>query len=132
MLENTPPPVPAPSCQLEGTRPNSARIAIKANRRILFVDPAEVVTMEAQSNYLLLRAVSDSGFLFRESISNVASKLLPYGFARIHRSALINGAFVEEIHPWASGENVPRTREEKNSIFHVPVKGICISSLRCG
>jgi two-component system LytT family response regulator len=117
MLENTPIAMHAPPRQLEGTRSNSACIAIKANRCILFVDPAEVVTVEAQSNYVLLSAVSGSGFLLRESISNVASKFLSYGFVRIHRSALINAAFVEEIHPCASGEYVLRVRGGRE--FHV-------------
>jgi two-component system LytT family response regulator len=40
----------------------------------------------------------------RESISVVAEKVEPYGFIRIHRSALVNTAFVEEIRPYPTGE----------------------------
>jgi len=42
--------------------------------------------------------------LLRESISVMAEKLKAYGFIRIHRSVLINAAFVEEIKPWPTGE----------------------------
>jgi len=93
-----------------------SRIAIKAKGRILFVDPADVVTVEAQGNYVLLRRMSGSDLL-RESMSCIAEKLRPYGFIRIHRSVLINASFVEEIHPWTTGEYVLRIKGGKE--FHV-------------
>jgi two-component system, LytTR family, response regulator len=46
---------------------------------------------------------SDS-YLLRESISVVAEKLKPYGFIRIHRSALVNTSFVVEIKPYPTGK----------------------------
>ncbi len=88
------------------------RIAIKAKGRILFIDPADVVTVEAQGNYVLLRRMSGTDLL-RESMSAVAEKLRPYGFVRIHRSVLINASFVEEIHPWTTGEYVLRIKGGK-------------------
>src|ERR1700719_712886 len=54
--------------------------------------------------------------LLRESISAMEEKLAPYGFVRIHRSVLINSAFVHEIQPWPTGEYVLRIkgpREQK-------------------
>jgi two-component system LytT family response regulator len=33
----------------------------------------------------------------------VAEKLRPYGFIRIHRSALVNTSFVVEIKPYSTG-----------------------------
>ena len=92
------------------TRPS--RIAIKAKGRILFIDPADVIAVEAQGNYVLLQRVSGSDLL-HESMSTVAEKLQPYGFVRIHRSVLINASFVEEIHPWTTGEYVLRIRGGK-------------------
>lgn len=82
-----------------------SRIAIKAKGRMLFIDPADVVAVEAQGNYVLFRRTSGSELL-RESMSAVAEKLRSYGFVRIHRSVLINASFVEEIHPWTAGEYV--------------------------
>jgi DNA-binding LytR/AlgR family response regulator len=89
-----------------------SRIAIKAKGRILFIDPADVVTVEAQGNFVLLRRTSGSDLL-RDSMSAVAEKLRPYGFFRIHRSALINASFVEEMHPWTTGEYVLRIKGGK-------------------
>jgi DNA-binding LytR/AlgR family response regulator len=112
MFENTPPPI-VPLPQTESPRTNPSRIAIKAEGKILFIDPAEVVTVEAQGNYVLLQRMSGSAFLLRQSLSAVAEKLLPYGFVRIHRSALVNAAYVEEIHSWTTGEYVLRVQGGK-------------------
>jgi len=102
--------------QIEGMLTMPSRIAIKAKGRILFIDPADVVTVKAQGNYVLLWRMS--GFdLLRESMSSVAEKLRPYGFVQIHRSVLINVSFVEEIRPLTTGGYVLRIKEGKE--FHV-------------
>jgi two-component system, LytTR family, response regulator len=98
--------------QLERLVKNPSRIAIKTKGSILFVDPAEVAVVEAQGNYVLLQRPSGS-HLLRESISVIAPKLEAYGFVRIHRSILVNGSFVEEIHPWTTGEYVLRIKGGK-------------------
>ncbi|HLH06798.1 MAG TPA: LytTR family DNA-binding domain-containing protein [Terriglobales bacterium] len=83
------------------------KIAIKAKGKILFIDPNEVMSAKAEGNYVLLQQASGS-HLVRESISTLADKLSPYGFIRIHRSALINAAYVEEIQPCLTGEYLLR------------------------
>ncbi len=89
-----------------------ARIAIKAKGRILFINPGDVITVQAQGNYVLLQR--DSGaHLLRESISVMAEKLEPYGFIRIHRSMLVNRSFVEEIQPYFTGEYGLRLKNGK-------------------
>lgn len=79
------------------------KLAIKSNGRIVLVDPEEVFSVKAEGNYVLLERKTGSDIL-RESISLVAEKLKPYGFIRIHRSVLVNSAFVEELHPLFSGD----------------------------
>ncbi len=81
----------------------AARIAIKANGRILFIDPSDVLVVQAEGNYVLLEREAGS-HLLRESISVMAKKLKPYGFLQIHRSVLVNASYVEEIQPHATGE----------------------------
>jgi two-component system LytT family response regulator len=90
----------------------SSRIAIKANGRILFLDPGDVTTVHAEGNYVLLERDGGS-YLLRESISVMAEKLKPYGFIRIHRSVLINASFVDEIQLWPTGEYGLRLRSGK-------------------
>ena len=83
--------------------PVQPRLAIKSNGRILLIDPAEVMSVEAEGNYVLLLRSSGSHIL-REPISVVAEKLKPFGFVRIHRSVLVNSAYVEELRPSVSGD----------------------------
>jgi DNA-binding LytR/AlgR family response regulator len=87
----------------------SARIAIKAKGRILFINAADVIAVEAKGKYVLLLHTSSSHIL-RESISTMEEKLNLHGFVRIHRSVLVNAALVEEIHPWSTGEYMLRVR----------------------
>src|SRR5215469_5728274 len=95
--------------QLETLLSKSSKIAIKTKGRILFIDPMDVVIVEAQGNYVLLQRHSGS-YLLRESISTMAERLKPYGFIRIHRSVIVNSSYVEEIQPWTTGEYALRIR----------------------
>ncbi|MGB6458723.1 MAG: LytTR family DNA-binding domain-containing protein, partial [Candidatus Acidiferrum sp.] len=79
------------------------RIAFKAKGRILFVDLAGIVAVQAEGNYVSLRH-RPNPYLLRESLSSMAEKLKPYGFVRIHRSVVVNISAVEEIQPLPSGE----------------------------
>ena len=79
------------------------RIAFKAKGRILFVDLAEIVAVQAEGNYVSLRH-QPNPYLLRESLSSMAEKLKPYGFIRIHRSVVVNISAVEEIQPLPTGE----------------------------
>ncbi len=83
------------------------KIAIKTKGKILLIHPGDILAVEAEGNYVLLRRASDS-YLLRESISTMAEKLQAYGFIRIHRSVLVNAAWVEEIQPGTTGEYVLR------------------------
>lgn len=87
----------------------SARIALKAKGKILFIDAGDLIAVEAKGNYVLLLCTSSSHML-RESISTISEKLNRCGFVRIHRSVLVNAALVEEIHPCPTGEYVLRVR----------------------
>jgi DNA-binding LytR/AlgR family response regulator len=79
------------------------RIAFRAEGRILFVDLAEIVAVQAEGNYVSLRH-RPNPYLLRESLSSMAEKLKPYGFIRIHRSVVVNISAVEEIQPLPTGE----------------------------
>jgi DNA-binding LytR/AlgR family response regulator len=81
----------------------STRIAIKVKGRIRFINSGDVVAVLAEGNYVLLQQESSS-YLLRELISVVAEALAPFGFVRIHRSVIVNSAFVEEIKPYPTGE----------------------------
>lgn len=99
--------------QLESIAKRQApRIAIKAKGKILFLDVAEIVAVQAEGNYVSLRHRTNS-YLLRERISFMAEKLKPYGFMRIHRSVIVNISAVEEIEPLSTGEYRLRVRGGK-------------------
>ena len=90
--------------QLEGiVKRQAPRIAIKAKGKILFLDVAEIVAVQAEGNYISLRHRTNP-YLARESLSSMAEKLKPYGFVRIARSVVVNISAVEEIQPLPTGE----------------------------
>lgn len=88
------------------------KIAIKANGRIVFIDPNDVIAVEAEGNYVSLQRRSDS-YLLRESISVMAEILKPFGFVRIHRSVLVNSSFVQHIQSRPAGAYGLRTEGGK-------------------
>jgi two-component system LytT family response regulator len=94
------------------TSQSPAKIGIKSNGRILFLDPRDLAAVQAEGNYVLLQQQSGS-YLLRESISTIAERLKPYGFVRIHRSVLVNSSFVQEIRPCTTGEYELRLRGGK-------------------
>jgi two-component system LytT family response regulator len=98
--------------QMNSLPRSSARIALKAGGRVVFVDSAELVTAEAHGNYVLMQQTSGS-YLLRETIGGVAEKLKAHGFVRIHRSVLVNSAFVASIEPDAGGEYLLRMKTGK-------------------
>jgi hypothetical protein len=81
----------------------SPRIAFKAKGRILLLDLAEIVAVQAEGNYVSLQH-RPHPYLVHESLSSMAEKLKPYGFIRIHRSVVVNTLAVEEIQPLPTGE----------------------------
>src|SRR5580693_1639589 len=94
-----------PRSEMPPVRP--IKIAIKTKGKILLIHPGDILAVEAEGNYVLLRRATDS-YLLRESISTMAEKLEAYGFIRVHRSVLVNASSVEEIHPGTSGEYMLR------------------------
>jgi DNA-binding LytR/AlgR family response regulator len=79
------------------------RIALKAGGRILFLDLADILAVQAEGNYVSLQH-RPNPYLVHESLSSMAEKLKPYGFIRIHRSVVVNISAVEEIQPLPTGE----------------------------
>lgn len=91
---------------------NSSKLAIKSKGRIVFIDPRDLVVVQAEGNYVLLQQQTGS-HLLRESISTIAKTLKPYGFVRIHRSILVNSSYVQEIKPCNTGEYELRLKNGK-------------------
>lgn len=65
------------------------RIAVKRNGRMFLIPTAEIECIEAEDNYVRI-SYGDTSYLLRETLGNLADKLDPKRFMRVHRCALMN------------------------------------------
>jgi len=84
-------------------RPGSDRLAIPTGDRVVLLRIAEIDWVEACGNYVSLH-IGKKGWLLRETIAAMDQRLAPHGFARIHRSTLVNVERVAELRALANGE----------------------------
>ncbi|MGO8991872.1 MAG: LytR/AlgR family response regulator transcription factor [Polyangiaceae bacterium] len=80
------------------------RLVAKSVGRAVFIDVRDIEYMEAEDYYVLVHARGES-HLVRESMRDLEQRL-PRGFVRIHRSTLVNAAFVAELVTDDDGEHV--------------------------
>jgi two-component system LytT family response regulator len=81
------------------------RLLIKSSGRIFFLRTEEIEWVESEGNYLRLHAGHEKPLL-RETMNNLAAKLDPAKFFRIHRSILVNIDSIKELSPMFSGDYV--------------------------
>ena len=98
---------PAEAVTGPGTRPH--RIPVKSRGRIELVTLDEVEWIESEGNYVRLHLASRS-HLVRETMNGIEARLDPTKFLRIHRSAIVNVAFIRDLRPWFTGEYIVRLR----------------------
>lgn len=78
-------------------------LTIKKDERILLLKVEDLHWIEANGNYILIR-FQDSSEIMRETINNIAGRLDPRMFMRIHRSTIVNVNQIKELQVWARGE----------------------------
>jgi two-component system LytT family response regulator len=85
--------------------PITDRLLVRDRGRSVFVRFRDIDLIEARGNYALL-FVSGARHMMRERMGELQRILEPQGFARIHRSAIVNLDRVKEIVPQQSGDSV--------------------------
>jgi two-component system LytT family response regulator len=80
------------------------RLVAKSVGRAVFIDVRDIEYMQAEDYYVLVHARGES-HLVRESMRDLEQRL-PRGFVRMHRSTLVNGAYVSELVTEDDGEHV--------------------------
>ena len=85
--------------------PVSERLEVRADGRTLYLDPAEVLAVEAAGNYVELHRVGvDKALLVRGTLNQFEAQLKPHGFVRVHRSKLINRGCIAGFEGTPSGD----------------------------
>jgi two-component system LytT family response regulator len=102
------------------------RVKVRVGERVLIIDVGEIACFRAESKYTTLYT-GDREYVIEDSLSSLESRLDPHQFIRIHRSAIVNVAFIQEIikHP---GEN-PIVRMKCVRPLELPVSRGYASSL---
>ena len=85
--------------------PLGDRIFVKDRGRSIFVRIPDIDYVEALGNYARIHAAG-ARHMLRERISNLEQRLAPHGFARVHRSAIVNLDRVREVVPRRTGDHV--------------------------
>ncbi len=73
------------------------RLVVRADGRILFLRPEEIIWVEAANNYCNLHLAGAKRVLVRETLSSIEARLASPGFVRINRSALVHVDQVQEL-----------------------------------
>jgi two-component system LytT family response regulator len=79
------------------------RLVVKNGGRLILLRTDDIDCVEAEGNYVLIRAGGETHIL-RETIGSLEVQLDPSRFRRIHRSAIVNVDRIKELRPQAHGD----------------------------
>jgi len=96
----------------QSARPLGRRLAIKTGRRLVFLDSNEIDWVEACGNYVRFRVGRES-YLVRAGIGQIAERLNPAEFVRIHRSTIVHIRKIKELQPCENGEYILTLKDGK-------------------
>lgn len=88
------------------------RLIVKTGGRVVFLSFDEIDWVEAAANYVRIY-VGRQGYLLRKGIGEIALRLDPAQFIRIHRSAIVNVQKIKELQPVNSGEYIVVLKDGK-------------------
>jgi two-component system LytT family response regulator len=80
------------------------RLAVPDRGRVRLIATADIDWIAAEGNYVLIHAGGREHEL-RETLVQLAAKLDPAQFLRIHRSTIVNVDRISEIQPWFRGHH---------------------------
>jgi len=96
-----------------GPRPLT-RLVVRKGERLVFVELADVVRLLADGNYVNVETAA-AAYQIRDTLQRLESRLDPERFARIHRSEIVNVAWVKEVQPWFHGDAVVLLKNGKET-----------------
>lgn len=91
-----------PEREAPGDRPPD-RFLVKMLGKEFLVRVDDIDWIEAAGNYVSLH-VGDRCYMLRETMTAIDKRLRPHGFARVHRSAIVNLDRVDYLEPFDTGD----------------------------
>jgi two-component system, LytTR family, response regulator len=90
------------------------RVPSRVGGRILFVD-LDRITHFVSEDKLTYAVTAEKRFVVDYSLNELEQRLRRRRFVRIHRSTLLNLAWVDELHSWFAGQLVVKLKDAKGS-----------------
>ena len=91
--------------ELDSQAARRDRIVIKSGGQITMVPVLEIDWIESAGNYVTLHC-DRRRHLLRETMTNLEARLKPAGFARIHRTTIVNTDRIETLLPHFHGDHI--------------------------
>ena len=95
--------------ELDGPR---NRIGVKVNGTILFLDPDEILWIQARDDLARIH-LAEVAYDVREPLSHLEARLPHNRFLRVHRSTIVNTGQVREAQPFDQGDQLLVLRNGK-------------------
>lgn len=90
------------------------RVPSRVGGRVLFIE-LDRITHFVSEDKLTYAVTAEKRFVVDYSITELERRLSPKKFVRIHRSTLLNLAWVRELHSWFGRQMVVRLKDEKST-----------------
>lgn len=100
------------------TRPLE-RLASRSGGRVQFVEVSQITHFFAEDKLVFAHTDDDKLFIVDYSIVDLEKRLAEQNFVRIHRGALLNTAWIQEVHGWFSGRVLVRLKDRRKTELQV-------------
>jgi two-component system, LytTR family, response regulator len=107
------------------------RIASRTGDRVEFIDLARVSHFFA-SDKLTYAATATKNYAVDHTIQELEQKLDPRKFIRIHRAALLNLDYVQDLNSWFAGRMMVRLKDDKRTELTVSRDRVRVLKQRLG
>lgn len=97
--------IPSPADDVPRPERYARRILVKDASRVGVIPVEQVDWLEANDNHVVVHTRSATHTI-RTTLSEMAERLDPMTFVRVHRSTVVNVERVREVQPWFQGELV--------------------------
>ena len=82
----------------------SPKLLVPAEGKLILLNISDIDWVEAQGNYSILH-VGEAGYRMRATLRDLLARLPGESFTRVHRSAIVNLARIQEIDTWVGGRH---------------------------